>query len=113
MEKSVLEECRSLYEQYSYILKNVYNVGYKETILKLFSLVDVRPDINIYQINQILVEADFNSNSIRKSISYDNLTDDFTSLSNEIIYNYYISKTPNSSISMDSFINSLKEEVYS
>lgn len=110
VDKNILDEYRALYEQFSYIIKNVYETGYKDTILKLFSLIEVKPDVNIYQINCILVEANIGNNTIKKHISYDNISDDFFDLSDEIIYNYYLNKT-NSSISMDNLIHALKDEV--
>lgn len=110
VDKNILDEYRDLYEQFSYIIKHVYETGYKDTILKLFSLIEVKPDVNIYQINCILVEANIGNNTIKKNISYDNISDDFSDLSDEIIYNYYLNKT-NSSISMDNLIHALKDEV--
>lgn len=112
MSKDIIQNCKDLYEQFYSIIENKHNAGYKESIVKMFSLVDGEVYVNYYKANCLEIQGTIGKYSIDKTISYDDVHLEFYKLAEEILYYYAKNEGDNSFNSIEEFARSIKDDVY-
>jgi len=91
-EEKILQNCFKLFEEFNCINRNKHNIGYCESIRRIFNIVGGTVDINHYKIHTIEIKGNIDKYEINKNLDYETITEDFNDLSKELIFDYYLSE---------------------
>ena len=110
MTEKILQDCKELYNQFFHILENMYTIGYREAIVKMFNLVNGSVHVDFYRANSISLDGYVGHKEFSQVISYDDVTEEFNKLADDILYSYY--KEEKGTLSIEDFTKAIKTEEY-
>ena len=108
----LIQSCKDFYRQFCVINENKHAVGYKESILKMFNILDSTVYVNLYKANGLDIEGTIGTYEINKEMSFDSITEDFDDLAAELLYDYYLLNSKNDSLKIEEFIDAIQDELY-
>ena len=106
---NLLQNCSDLYNEFYKINNNKHNIGYNESIRKMFNLVDGSVDVNYYKSNCIELQGSIDKYDINKILLFDSIDEHFEDLIKDILWDYYLSNNGSDFDDELEFINSIKE----
>ena len=109
-EEKILQECQEIYDQCRKIINDKADIGYRESIQKMFTIIDVRPEINIYGQNGLEVEAEIGDQSIKTDVVMSDVANCFNMLLEEILISHYRNIGGTFYRNSNSLIQALKEK---